>query len=137
MEHITRIDSEDTLPSVITKLCEGNMGAVNCLAEVFAVNQDIDPLNSLRGASTLLTLDNLGIYGSGIWILYKDVCKQKAALFIAVLRATQLGILRGEDVVASSVRTSREIKSTYDPMEIYQKVKEELGFFDPDNTIDL
>ena len=41
----------------------------------------------------VLNMDTLEIYGSEIWMLYKDVCKENIVHTIAMLRAFQLGIV--------------------------------------------
>lgn len=38
-------------------------------------------------------MDTLGIYGSRIWMLYKDVCGEDLVKTIAILRSYQLGFL--------------------------------------------
>jgi len=55
----------------------------------------IDPDSALEGFGVLLDLDEHGIYGSRIWMLYKDVCFESVPSMVAVLRAYQLGQLAG------------------------------------------
>ena len=52
---------------------------------------EIDPDALGGGLSGLLSLDTHGIYGSEIWMLYKDVCGQSLPKTIGLLRAVQLG----------------------------------------------
>jgi hypothetical protein len=40
-----------------------------------------------------LFLDDKGIYGSRIWMFYKDVCGESLVNMLAVMRACQLGHL--------------------------------------------
>jgi hypothetical protein len=40
-----------------------------------------------------MLLDSLGIYGPNVWNI-KDVCEQNHTRMLAVLRATQLGMLK-------------------------------------------
>ena len=52
-----------------------------------------DPDNGLGGLGYILDLDTLGLYGSKIWMLYADVCKNSTRNMVVALRAWQLGLL--------------------------------------------
>ena len=78
---------------VIVELSEGNPGAAVVLGHILNTTKVIDPDNALGGLGVLLRLDSLEIYGPRIWMLYKDVCKEDIAKFLAVIRAEQLGQL--------------------------------------------
>jgi len=85
-------DLSMTTQDVVLTLVEGNPGALRVCLEILADNTtDLD--NSLGGFGVLLSLDTLHIYGSRIWMLYKDVCKQNISNVLAVLRGWQLGHL--------------------------------------------
>ena len=85
-----RIKLSDSLLDSATKLSEGNPGAVNVLLLLVAKTEEIDPDAALGPYAHLLNLDSLGIYGSRIWSLYKDVCGENIATTMAVVRAVQL-----------------------------------------------
>lgn len=87
-----RITLQDTVITAITKLSEGNPGAVRVCSELFKEGATVDPDAFGGGLSPLLALDTHAIYGSHIWLLYKDVCKQNLTHVVAVLRAVQLGL---------------------------------------------
>lgn len=87
-----RITLQDTAITAITKLSEGNPGALRVCSELFKEGAAIDPDAFGGGLSPLLALDTHAIYGSRIWMLYKDVCKQNLTHVVAVLRAVQLGL---------------------------------------------
>jgi hypothetical protein len=139
MAHTTRIQLEDDFAGIVTKMTDGNIGAVTCMIRTMELTRAIDPASIIGEIGPLLTLDNIGIYGSAIWVLFKNVCKEKPAVMIAVLRATQLGILDKETVLASAVRQNRQADQEilFDPIDIYYKVRERLGIFDPNNTAEL
>lgn len=138
MAHITRIQLEDNLAEIVTKITDGNIGSVTSLIRVMKLVKEVDPLSVFADLGPLLTLDNIGIYGSSIWILFKDVCKENPTVMLAVLRATQLGILTREQVFSSAIRQNGEEDfRLYDPIETYHKVKKYLGTFDPNNTAGL
>src|ERR1035437_2480941 len=83
----------DTPQSMIVKMCEGNPGALRVLLNCVTQGAAIDPDHILGGIAPILELDELGLYGSNIWILYKDVCKEDLPDMIAMLRAWQLGFV--------------------------------------------
>lgn len=86
-----RITLEDTALTAIAKLSEGNPGAVTVCAQLYSRGAEIDPDAWCGPLSALLSLDSYGIYGSRIWGLYKDICKENIVKTVAVLRAVQLG----------------------------------------------
>ena len=86
-----RLELGDTAVTAVVKMAEGNPGAVMVLAQMFNKGAKIDPDSALGGFGPVLDLDALGIYGSRIWMLYKDVCGEDIVKTLAVLRAHQLG----------------------------------------------
>lgn len=81
--HTQRIGLTDSVMNVVVKLAEGNPGAVTVLMRVLEKN-DIP---------AIIAMDGFGIYGSRIWMLYKDVCKENLESALAVLRGCQLGLI--------------------------------------------
>ena len=65
--------------SAVMKLAEGNPGAIRAIAEMVEVTPKADPGNLLGGFGMLLNLDSSGIYGTRVWMLYKDVCGEDPA----------------------------------------------------------
>lgn len=80
---------------IMVEMAEGNPGAAVALAEIFAATPKIDPQCAFGGLNVILTLDDMGIYGSRIWCLWKDVCGRDPVKVLAMLRARQLGSLAG------------------------------------------
>jgi len=89
----TRIELTDTGIDVILKLSEGNPGAVTVCMEVLKKGTEIDPDAFGGGLMQLLGFDTLGLYGSRIWMLYKDVCECDLVSTLGVMRAWQLGFI--------------------------------------------
>ena len=88
-----RITGQDNVITAITKLSEGNPGGLTVCMNAYKFSPVIDPIGSLGGFAPMLALDTLGIYGSRIWMLYKDVCGERLPYFLAMLRGWQLGYL--------------------------------------------
>jgi hypothetical protein len=88
-----RIELTDSFLNVVVKLSEGNPGAANVCMMLMESAKMVNHQAAGDGILTLLALDTHGIYGSKIWMLYKDVCGQDIVTVHAVLRAIQLGII--------------------------------------------
>lgn len=92
-KYMSKIQLSDTTSSMVAKISEGNPGAINVLLQMLKGGDTIDPQAAMGGVGAILNLDAAGIYGSSIWMLYKDVCNQSLVKMLAVLRAWQLGQL--------------------------------------------
>jgi hypothetical protein len=90
---VVKIKLNDSFMDVVMKMSEGNPGAISVLMQLMKEVPTIDPANVLGGLGPILEMDTLGIYGSRIWILYKDVCGEDIAKTNWMLRAWQLGLL--------------------------------------------
>ena len=87
-----RLTLSDNSLTIATKLSEGNPGALTVVIRTFNEAEDIDPTSAFGSYGPALLLDSFNIYGSDIWILFKDVCHEDMASLIGLLRAVQLGI---------------------------------------------
>ena len=92
------IKLEDTPITAITKMSAGIPGAITVLVQILKEAPAIDPQDFMGGFGPILALDTHRIYGSDIWLLYKDICGSSIPNMCAVLRAMQLGITPEEDV---------------------------------------
>jgi len=108
MNENTRITLMDTPGSATAKLSECNPGALSVCYRLIVEGEEIDPDDLMGGLGNLLSLDTHGIYGSDIWLLYKDICKQSLVDMIGVLRAVQLGF-------ANEVQLHCAIRACNDP----------------------
>ena len=93
-----RLALTDTVMSALIKISEGNPGGCRVVADCIKLTPIIDPDSALSSLSLILDFDSLGIYGSRIWMLYKDVCGEDYVNLHAVLRAWQLGFLPEADL---------------------------------------
>lgn len=69
---MARINLDSTPVEAATAMAEGNPGAISVIAQL---------LGTPMGIIALCHLDDAEIYGSNIWVLYKDVCKQDITKF--------------------------------------------------------
>ena len=90
---MTKLDLNDSIEDIIIKMSEGNPGAISVCMMLYTKGGAIDPDALFGGLGGVLSLDSLGIYGSKIWMLFKDVCKQDLVKTSAMLRAWQLGFV--------------------------------------------
>jgi|SRR5208337_730700 len=93
-----RISLDDNLQSALVEMCEGNPGGLTVLIELVKQVPRIDPGAFMGGLLYILRLDDLGLYGSHIWMLFKDVCGQEVAGVVTLLRANQLGHLSSKEL---------------------------------------
>ncbi len=121
----TRITLTDTLDTCVSKLAEGNPGAISVLVQMTRQSPGVDPQNAMGSVGPLLSLDTHGIYGSRIWMLYKDICGQDIVKTLAALRACQLGLL-AECELINAIDGLHEI----DADAVLAEVKARLSHFD-------
>lgn len=129
MNRKERITLTDTGVDAVAKLSEGNPGALHVCCQLVKEGAAIDPDDAFAGIGKLLSLDTLGIYGSRIWLLYKDVCGQNLAKVIALMRAVQLGLL-AERILLDAIEHHGQ---GLDVSETIKAVKTKLPSFDPQN----
>lgn len=128
MSKTERITLADNQMSIVMKMSEGNPGAMNVLMNMMQ-DHGIDPDSALGGIGSILTLDTIGIYGSDIYVLNKDICDQDLPKMLAVLRATQLGMFDREVLKDACSRQDRSGKQMVPVNELYEKVRERLPNF--------
>lgn len=92
---MSKINLDMTGVDAIIAMSENNPGAATVLSRVVREAANIDPQAVGNGWFVIMTLNDMGIYGPRIWMLYKDVCNQSLPHMLAVLRADQLGQLAG------------------------------------------
>jgi hypothetical protein len=98
------------VPDAVAKIAEGNIRAAVCIMDLMKHSEEIDPLSYLKVIGPVMLLDSLGIYGPNVWVIFKDVCEQNHARMLAVLRATQLGMLSSEALEVSNRQYRNEGK---------------------------
>ena len=76
------------------------------MMQLFQKGKQIDPDAAFEGLAPLIDLDSMGLYGSNIWILYKDICGESILNLFAVLRGNQLGFISAKDIF-TAVENSR------------------------------
>lgn len=81
MNRKTRINLGGTTLEAIVSMCEGNPGAAVALSELIKNDEE-------NGLVMMLWLDEWGIYGTDIWVLYSDICAKDIKKMAAVLLAT-------------------------------------------------
>jgi len=106
-----RIELTDSIQIAIAKMVDGNIGATTALIEIAKSTPIIDPQSALGPFSVLLALDRMGLYGSDIWIVYKDICKQDTLKVQTLFRAIQLGFYRESDLLSLVQQDRRGLHS--------------------------
>jgi len=122
-----RIKDNATLHESAIALCEDNPGAASVLVKLMTMPQ-IDPDAATGPFSNLLLLDSFGIYGSNIWVLYKNICDEDIVTTVGVLRAVQLGFLKIHKLIMALDPSTRS-ESCIDTKSLLEKVRKELPLF--------
>lgn len=125
INHQEKIQLTDSNMDVFMKISEGNPGAIRVVMELFRSN--FDPDSPLGSYVPILSLDHHGIYGSSVWVLFKECCGGKILNVVTVLRAVQLGLFTDRELW-DHIDTDKTL-----PMDdLYAKVKAQLPAF---NTV--
>lgn len=122
-----RLTLNEALGDAIVKMSEGNPGAVNVLMQLYLHGHEIDPDNLLGGPGVIFALDTNDIYGSDIWVLYKDVCDSDLTIVCALLRAIQLGFMAKGELLAAIATEGMPDSDRRDAL--IKQVKERLPNF--------
>ncbi len=125
MNKNTRIVGTDSFQDAVIKVAEGNPGAFRVTLDLLTRAGKIDPDDFFGGLGSLMMLDTLNIYGSKIWMLYKDVCREDLTKMVAMLRGVQLGFLEEEDLLSAINNYGRGV----DVEQILAQVQKELPNF--------
>lgn len=98
-ERHEKLELTDTLQDVCVKMSEGNPGALSVLVTLTKHGGKIDTIVGDDGILiAVMHLDTLGVYGSNLWVLWKDVCQQNLGNLLVVIRGFQLGFLTRDQV---------------------------------------
>lgn len=128
---MSKITLNDSGLDIVVKLSEGNPGAVSVITQLFQAT-DVDPDSALGPLGAVLALDTHKLYGSLIWMLYKDVCGHHIGKMIATLRAVQLGFMSETELFAA-INGERLPDGRLD--EFIAKVQERLPNFEVDAAL--
>jgi len=129
VERTEKLVGTDSIMTAVAKLSGGNFGAMSVCTQLFARGAEIDP-KGIPGFGPLLLLDSLHIYGSRIWLLYKDICGEDVVMTLACLRGWQLGIINQRDLIKAIDNAEGGNRAhNLDLPAILAAVKEQLGDF--------
>ena len=110
-------------------MADSNPGAAVAIMNIMQQTSAIDPDNALGGIGYVMDLDEMGIYGTDIYVLYSDICNKELPKFLAVLRAKQLGLLDTYVLQRACARQDLMGKTMINVEDLYQKVRERLPAF--------
>jgi len=125
-----RIQLEDSAIDMVTKMSDGNPGAITAMMEIIAKHDSIDPQAAMGGIGAILILDTWKIYGSDIYILFNDKCNRDVRKMLVLLRAVQLGHLSETKLRQMASDQMREVDLTEQEwLDIDKTVCDELEQF--------
>ncbi len=136
---MSRIQITDSTLDVLTKMCDGNPGALNAMMEVMSHAKVIDPQSALEGMGVILSFDTSEIYGTEIYILFNDQCNRDVRQLLVLMRAVQLGFI-GEQRVKQIAKDQmgQNLLTETEMSELDKKVCQKLeGFMTKDKWSSL
>lgn len=66
--NMQRLALDDSPQDICAKMGDGNIGALTVMIQLLKLGGE--------GVLAALALDSLGVYGSDIWVMYKDECDE-------------------------------------------------------------
>ena len=109
---MSRLNLTDSLLDVVTKMSDGNPGALNSIMEIVNKHDEIDPQAGLGWLGAIMMLDTWEIYGTDIYVLFNDKCDRNVRTFLMLMRATQLGLFPHKRLKEMSGDQRREVNIT-------------------------
>lgn len=88
-----RIDLNDSFQQAVIKMVDGNPGAIGALMAMCMASPEVDPDAALGPYTPMLSLDVMDVYGSDIYVYFKEVCNRDVVTALGLLRAQQLGFI--------------------------------------------
>lgn len=88
-----RITLNDNLSEAVIKIVDGNPGAMNAICDMMSVADRVDPQSFMGQLTPVIALDEHGIYGTDIYVLWSDKCGRDPRKVLMLIRAVQLGLL--------------------------------------------
>lgn len=127
---MSRIELNDKMIDIVSKMSDGNPGAITAMMEVITKGKDIDPQGSMGGLGAILLLDTLGVYGTEIYVLWNDKCNRDTRELMMLIRAWQLGFLPEESIKVMAKDQMRQVGLTEEEMDtLNEQVCERLPEF--------
>lgn len=126
---MAKIQLTDTTMDALVKMADGNPGAATAMIAIMKDAEKIDPDSALGGLGNILQLDDIGIYGTDIYVLWSDICERDSVKFIGVLRAVQLGFFDRRILKDAASRQDYSGRGMVPVDELLIKVREVLPEF--------
>lgn len=80
----------DSTMDLMVKMSEGNPGALMFCTELFKMGS--------KGVVTLINLDDIGLYGDKLYMLWSDCCGRDAEKVVKVVNAVNFGKVSKEEI---------------------------------------
>lgn len=109
---MSRIVLTDNLISAMTKMSDGNPGALSAMMAIYEAHDEIDPQVVMGGLGAILSLDTYEIYGTDIYILFNDKCGRDPRKMLMIMRATQLGLFSQSKLNKMAADQARSVDLT-------------------------
>lgn len=108
----SRIELTDTVIDAVSKMSNGNPGAITAMMQIIDKHDRIDPQAAMGAAGAIMILDTWRIYGTDIYVLFSDKCGKDVRRMLMLMRATQLGFFSQQKLQQMASDQMREINLT-------------------------
>lgn len=88
-----KIELKDSVQDIAVKMAEGNPGALTVIMKMLEKDAD--------GVFQLLSLDDMNIRGTQIWVGFKDYCEMDMDKFVECIKKRDLGMVTRINVVGA------------------------------------
>lgn len=127
---MSKIELTDTPMDMLTKMSEGDPGALMAMMAIMQEHDAIDPQAAMGAIGAILLLDTWEIYGTEIYVLFSDKCNKDVRQLLMLMRATQLGIFSNAKLKEMAADKMRQVNLTDDEwVDIDSKVCDQLEEF--------
>lgn len=91
---MSKLELKDNLQDIISKLSEGNPGAMTTLFEIMKYKNN-DPIEYF---GIFMLIDTMELYGSHLYMLWNDCCNRNIQTTVDVIKAFQCGKITNNDI---------------------------------------
>ena len=124
-----RLTIDMTYKDMVMAMCDGNPGCINVLMALATETPEVDKASALGAFGPITMMDEWGIYGSKVWVFFKDLCGQELWKVIGLTRAAQCGFTSREKLILAInyADSHRCAPPDFDIPALLAQVKEYLG----------
>jgi len=123
-----RIRLTDNSSAAIALMADANYGAWLRMAKIITQGPIIDP-DTQNSLEPIKALDEMGIYGKAIFILFEDICYGDLPKTLAVIKAVHVGLLDKDVLKDACSKEDCSGRNLVPVFKLYDQVKQQFPNF--------